>query len=192
MTKDDLARISIVGTSCSGKTTFARNIANALDYSHIELDAIHWKPQWQTRTNEKFRALTQKAIAPDRWVLDGNYKVVRDIVWGRATTVIWLNYPFHIVWLRALSRTIRRVFDQKVFFSGNRETFRQALLSRDSILLWILKTYRRRRQEYPLLFQQPEYTHLQIIEFQHPKHAQQFLSRISQHQPTSSSTYFLK
>ncbi len=172
-------RIVVVGTSCSGKTTFARTLAQRLKTRHIELDAIHWKPNWTPTPKEEFRNLAQEAIAPESWVLDGNYSTVRDLVWARATVLIWLNYPFYVVAYRALSRTFRRVFYRQVMWSGNRETFRKSFLSKDSILWWVLKTYHRRRREYPRLFQAPQYSHLEIIVFSSPAEAERFLQGIN-------------
>lgn len=163
-----LERVVVIGTSCSGKTTLARALANRWNVPHIELDALHWQPYWTPRPLAEFRALTEAAITAERWVLDGNYGKVRDIVWGRATTVIWLNYPFHVVFGRALSRTVKRVLFREELYSGNRETFRLAFLSRESILWWVITTYHRRRREYPALFKQPNYAHLKVIELHAP------------------------
>ena len=174
----NLGRVVVVGTSCSGKTTLARTLAQMWRIPHTELDTLHWLPHWQSRPLADFRALTRQAIAAERWTLDGNYSRVRDIVWGRATAVIWLNYPFGLVLRRALYRTTRRVFWQERLFAGNRETFRQAFLSRDSMLWWVIQTYHRRRREYPALFAQPQYSHLEIITFDHPRQTRQFLAQL--------------
>jgi adenylate kinase family enzyme len=175
-------RIVVIGTSCSGKTTLARQLATTLRAPHIELDALHWLPNWQERPDEEFWALTQQAIAAPGWTLDGNYSVVRPLVWGRATAVIWLNYSFPLVMGRALKRTIRRVFSREELFAGNRESFRQAFLSRDSILWWVITTYRRRRRDYPILFEQPEYTHLQVLEFTSPGQTARFVADLAHRQ----------
>ena len=174
-----LKRVAVIGTTCSGKTTFARRLAHRLKTQHIELDAMHWKPNWTPTPKEDFRGLAQEAVAAEAWVLDGNYSAVRDIVWARATTLIWLNYPFYVVASRALKRTFRRVFYRQVMWSGNRETFRRSFLSKDSILWWILRIHQRRRQDYPRVFQQPEYCHLQIIVFVSPTEAERFLQSIN-------------
>lgn len=173
-----LKRVVIVGTSCSGKTTLARNLAGKLGARHIELDSIHWKPNWTPTPKEEFRNSVSAATAPETWVSDGNYSAVRDILWGRATTLIWLDYPFHVIARRALTRTFRNVFYRKVLWSGNRETFRQSFLSRDSILWWVIKTYRRRRREYPRLFDEPAYRHLQIIVLASPAETERFLQSV--------------
>jgi adenylate kinase family enzyme len=171
-----LQRVAVIGTSCSGKTTFARHLASKLNERHIELDSIHWGRNWTPTPKEEFRTLVSHAVAPDRWVLDGNYGSVRDIVWARATTLIWLNYPFRVVGGRALSRTVGRIISREELWSGNRESFRISFLSSDSILWWVATTYHRRRREYPLLFKDPAYQHLQVITIHSPADAERLLA----------------
>jgi len=178
MLNPDMRRVVVIGTSCSGKTTLARRAAGILGVPHIELDAIHWLPEWQERPTEEFRELTALAVTADHWVVDGNYRQVRDIVWARATSVIWLNYLFPLVIWRALSRTISRSVGGQVLYSGNKESLRMAFLSRDSIIWWVITTYHRRRREYPVLFQNQEFRHLNIIELRKQREADAFLSSL--------------
>jgi len=165
-------RVIVVGTSCSGKTTLARQLSRALEAPHIELDAIHWKPNWEGRPAEEFRQLVSEAVAAEKWVLDGNYSVSRDIVWGRATAIVWLNYSFRVVLWRALYRTTKRVISREELFSGNRETFRQAFLSRDSIILWAITTYRRRRRAYRRILDESASPNQRVIELRKPAEAE--------------------
>ena len=178
MLNPNLQRAVVIGTSCSGKTTLAGRVAGILGVPHIELDAIHWLPDWQERPTEEFRELTALAVAADQWVVDGNYSMVRDIVWARATSIIWLNYSFPLVLWRALSRTITRSVRGQVLFSGNKESLRTAFLSRESIIWWVITTYYRRRREYPVLFQNQEFRHLNIIELRKQREADAFLSSL--------------
>jgi adenylate kinase family enzyme len=177
----DLRRVAVIGTSCSGKTTFAAALAARLQAPHIELDALHWRADWIPAPRENFRQAVAAATAADRWVSDGNYSMVRDLVWRRATTVIWLDYPFPTVLSRALYRTMRRALLREELYSGNRETLRKAFLSRDSILWWVLTTYRRGRREFPGLFEQPDFAHLETIAFRRPRDAEAFLRGIGGH-----------
>ena len=77
-----IERVVVVGTSCSGKTTLARQLSRVLDLPHVELDAIHWKLGWRERPVEEVLRMAVEAAAAERWVMDGNYSAVRDIVWG--------------------------------------------------------------------------------------------------------------
>ena len=179
-TRRAMERAVVVGTSCSGKTTLARQLAGVLGAPHVELDGIHWMPGWRERPVDEVRRITVEAAAAERWVMDGNYSAVRDIVWGRATAVVWLNYPFRVVLWRALSRTTRRVVTQEELFSGNREGFRQSFLSRDSIILWAVTSYRRVRREYRRILDGGDYPHLRVIELRGPAEADALVASLGQ------------
>ena len=158
-----MRRINVVGTSASGKSTMATALAERLRVPCIELDALHWGPNWTEAPVELFRERVAAAIAGDGWVVDGNYARARDLVWARADTVVWLDYPLRTVLGRFVRRTARRIARREELWSGNREQLRTQLLSRDSLLLWILTTYRARRREYPsLLAAHPQVTAVRL------------------------------
>jgi hypothetical protein len=93
------------------------------------------------------------AAAPAGWVIDGNYDSKLDgLVVAAADTVIWLDLPCsHKLW-RLWWRTLHRINNNVELWNGNRETWRGAFLSRDSLFLWMVKTHRRHRQEWPARF----------------------------------------
>jgi adenylate kinase family enzyme len=170
-------RFVVVGTSGSGKTTLARHLAQRLSIPHVELDALHWGPNWTPSPLGILRDRLEGALSGDAWVCDGNYSKVRDIIWSRADTVVWLDYPLALVMGRVIRRTLHRTLTREELWGGNRERFKEAFFSRDSILLWALSTYGRRRKEYPVLFHRPEYAHLRVIRLQSPRAACQWLDR---------------
>ncbi len=174
----NLRRVSVVGTSCSGKTTFAKNLAQILKVKHIELDAINWLPDWVERPNGEFLDLVEKAAGGDTWVFDGNYTRTREIVWRRATAIVWLNYSFSRTFYRAMNRTMRRVFSGEELYSGNRESFRMAFMSRDSILLWVLTSYHKKRRRYTKLLCEERLNEKDVFIFRHPKQAEEFLQQV--------------
>ena len=171
-------RIIVIGTSCSGKSTFSKELALKLTLEYIELDALHWLPDWVERDDDIFTELVQSATETDNWVIDGNYGVVRQITWNKADTIIWLNYPFFLVFFRALKRTLRRMITHEQCCGNNKESFRLSFFSRNSILLWVLTSYHRNKRDFPGIFQQPEFNHLQIIILQSPKKTEQFLQQL--------------
>ena len=171
-------RISVVGTSGSGKTTLARQISQCLAIPHVELDALHHEPNWQEAPINIFRKRVEQSLSHDSWVVDGNYSKVRDIVWTRADTVVWLDYTLPVIMRRLVRRTLRRVLTQETLWSGNRETWRQTF-SRDSILLWALQTYPKNRKEYPILLAQSEYGPLKVVHLRSPKTTSAWLSSMN-------------
>jgi adenylate kinase family enzyme len=173
-----MKRVIVIGSSCSGKTTLARSIAKAIDAPHIELDALFWGPNWAEADTELFRSAVREKVVRDRWVVDGNYRTVRDIVWPRATHAVWLNYSFPVVFGRALARTVRRVASREELFGGNRESFMQSFLSSDSILWWVITTYESRRKEYRKLFDGGAFPSLFVTELRRTRDAAALLEEI--------------
>ncbi|WP_427161354.1 AAA family ATPase [Aliinostoc sp. HNIBRCY26] len=168
-------KIAIVGTTGSGKTTLARKVAQHLQILHIELDALHWEQNWTPAADEVFRERVTQALSGDRWVVDGNYSQVRDIIWSQADTILFLDYSFWVVMGRLLRRTWWRSWQQEELWNGNREDFKLSFFSQDSIILWMLRTHHQNRKKYPLLFQQPKYSHLSVIQFKSPQMTDEWL-----------------
>ena len=136
----------MIGPTGSGKTTFARALAAKLGVPHIELDALFWQPGWVESSADELRAKVEPALAHDGWVVDGNYSgKLGTLVLDRADEIVWLDLPLRTTWLRLLRRTVRRLRTRELICGANRESFRQALLSRNSILVYSLRTYRRTR-----------------------------------------------
>jgi adenylate kinase family enzyme len=168
-----LSRVAVVGTSGTGKTTFARSLSGALGVPHVELDSLYWGPQWTPVPTEQFRSSVRSAVEAPAWVIDGNYSGVRDLVWGNATALVWLNYPFSVAFPRALRRTFRRIATRETLYGGNRESFTVA--DPEWIPWWVLRTFWKNRRRYPQLLRQPEFSHLQVFELARPREAQRLL-----------------
>lgn len=175
----DLRRTVVIGTSCAGKTTLARQIAQLLGQPHIELDELFWGPQWQAANPAEFRDRILAATAPDAWVLDGNYRLAQELAWPRATALVWLDYPFPLVMWRALRRTIRRVWTGEKLFAGNQETFRDQFLSRESILWWVVTTHVPRRRRLMELIDCKAFPDAQPFVLRNPTETHRFVHGIS-------------
>ncbi|OQY39046.1 MAG: hypothetical protein B6226_02640 [Candidatus Cloacimonetes bacterium 4572_65] len=172
-------RISIIGTSCSGKTTLAKRVSRELGLEHFELDSIYWLPNWDSLPKEQFvKEVSQVADEVENWVIDGNYKRVREILWQKSNVIIWLNYPFHIVFYRCIERTFRRAFKQELLFNNNVESIKTSFFSKDSIILWVLKTYKRRKREYPLMLAEQKRLGKVIVEIKHPRFVDSTLEKL--------------
>jgi adenylate kinase family enzyme len=149
----DTRRIAVIGDSCAGKTTLARALAQRLGQPHVELDTLFWGPGWTMR-GPAFASDVADAVAQERWVVDGNYSGVRDLVWPRATLMVWIDRPLAVHLWRALRRNVRRALRREALFGGNRETLARTFFSRESLLLWIVRTHGRRRREFTARMQE--------------------------------------
>jgi adenylate kinase family enzyme len=170
-------RISVVGTIGAGKTTIARQISQRLNIPHIELDSLHWEPNWVEAPVSLFRERVTRAVSADSWVADGNYHQVRDIVWGRADTVVWLDYRLTTILLRLAQRTLKRIFTRERLWNANVERL-SGLLSRDSVFWWAFKTYKPRKRIYPRLLGQRECSGLSVVRLESPKGADYWVSKL--------------
>lgn len=134
--------INVVGTSGSGKSTLARRLAHRLGLPWIELDRLYWRPNWQGTPDEAFFAAIAAATASPGWVLDGNYNRSRGVKWREVDLVIWLDYGLWRTLRQAVWRAASRAWRQQELWpgTGNRESFRRSFCSRESIILWTLKT----------------------------------------------------
>lgn len=142
-----MRRINVVGMSSTGKTTLASELADRLGVTHVELDALFWGPNWTPVPEDDFRRRVAAALAPDDWVADGGYQVARDIIWGRADTIIWLDYPLRRILPRLLRRTVMRIREGTEAWpgTGNRETVRSALRT-DGLIWYMLRHHRGKRR----------------------------------------------
>jgi adenylate kinase family enzyme len=136
----------VYGPSGSGKTTVSGALANALGLARLELDAVfHARPGWDDLSEEDFRAAVSGWLDDHRdgWVADGNYSAVRGLLLPEADAVVWLRLPFRVVYPRLAWRTLSRARTGAELWGGNRESWRQTLFSRDSMLLWGVTNWRR-------------------------------------------------
>jgi adenylate kinase family enzyme len=143
-------RVAIISSaSGNGKTTTGRALAERLGVPFVELDALHHGPNWSEPTDDDFRARVQPIVESDAWVIDGTYRnKLGDLVLDHADVVVWLDLPLR-VWLpRLVRRTVRRVVRKEVLWAGNRERWRDALHPRNSVVVYALRGYRKRRRTY--------------------------------------------
>jgi adenylate kinase family enzyme len=171
-------RIIVTGSTGSGKTTLAMQLARQLNIPGIDLDDLYWGPNWTPVPLEEFRAKTDQATRQPSWAISGNYRVVRDLVWPRAETLVWLDYAFPLVFYRLMKRTISRIITGELACNGNRESL-SAAFGKDSIIVWLFKSYWRRKRDVPVLLQQPEHAHLRVHHFRSPHETANWLAALS-------------
>ena len=173
-------RINVVGTSASGKSYFARQLARRLGCPHIEMDLLFWGPDWQPVPDELFIERLEQAISEPNWVLDGNYNRTKAVKYRRVNTVIWLDYSLPRTLARAVKRATNRVWTRRELWpgTGNRESFRRSFLSRESIILWTLQTYYSNRRRYLGNMRDPDLAHINFVQLRSPKQANQLLQSL--------------
>jgi adenylate kinase family enzyme len=185
-------RIVVIGTSGTGKTTLARELAGRFALPHIELDAINWQPGWRDLARHDpatFRRRVAEAIQAETWVADGNYEGVLDVVWRRATHLVWLDYDRPVIMVRVIGRSLLRVILRTELWAGtgNRERWHY-LLQPSHPIRWAWSTWRRLRQRTLERLGQPEFAHLVVLRLRGPEEAHGVAGRLSQVCPGNPPT----
>jgi len=172
-------RILILGGTGSGKTTLARELAAALHVPHVELDSLYFGPEFSTAPLPLLRERTSVAIAGDRWVTDGNKRAVRDLVWPRADTIVWLDYPLGVRLWRLAKRARRRssVLKAQAEETGGTTGLPRQLLAAARGVLTALRSHAGQRREYPRMFAEPANQHLAVVRLRSPRATRQWLVR---------------
>jgi adenylate kinase family enzyme len=143
----DARKILVYGVTGSGKSTMAEALGEVAGLPVTRVDDITWNPGWVPMPVEDQIAHFDALTRADAWVLDSAYGHWRGLVLERADLVVALDYPRLTSLARLLRRTVARVISGKEICNGNRETFRGALLTRDSILWWQHTSFHRKRRE---------------------------------------------
>lgn len=179
--KFNYQRINIVGTSSSGKTTFSKLLSDILGFDHIEMDQIFWGPNWYWPSDDEFFANLRKTLeARNSWILDGNYTRTIPIKWEYVELVIWLDYSFVRTLLQSLKRTFKRAIAREELWigTGNRESFRKSFFSKDSIILWMIKTHNKVRKKYERFMNDKNYSGIKFVRLRTPTESREFLNNI--------------
>jgi adenylate kinase family enzyme len=166
-------RVLVIGCCGSGKSWFARALAQRVGAPWIELDALHHGPGWMPRP--EFAADVTAATQKARWVIDGNYGVVRDLLWSRAEVVVWLDLPLWVVEWRVVRRSLIRWARREVLWNGNHEPGPWGWIDKEHPIRWAWKKHPEYRKRYAERFANPAFAHLARFRLRSPAEVRNFL-----------------
>ena len=178
-------KINVVGTSGSGKSTLCKKLSAALDIPYIEIDRLFWKPNWIESNDEEFFSKLEQSLDQDSWVLDGNYTRTIPIKWKHVDMIIWIDFSYTRTLLQALKRALIRASTKQELWpdTGNRETFKK-LFSRQSIVLWTIKTYAKNKKKYQAMMADARYSRIKFVRVRSPKEADSLIESLSKNTET--------
>lgn len=169
-----MERILVVGSTGAGKSTLARAVGRRLDVPYHEMDALYYTgPGWAV--NGKLVGEVSALTAGPRWIIDSiGSAEVRDLLWERADTVLWLDYSRRVVMPRVLRRSLRRTLTREPVFGGNRETL-AGWFSHEHPAWWAWAQHAGRRQEIERRTGDPRFSPLRTHRFTRPARAAEWL-----------------
>ena len=91
-------RALVIGNSGSGKSSLADGLGALIHAPVFDLDSIHWKDNgFGAKQNEDVaRQKVANLAATERWVIEGVYGWLAEVVVPRATALIWLDIPWEV------------------------------------------------------------------------------------------------
>lgn len=162
--KNAVKRICIIGTSGAGKTSLGKALAQHLNLPFIDSDSFYWQAGWQPASHNVLQERVLAATSGDKWIFEGNYLSLRQFVWQRADTIIWLDFSRFVVLRRVCCRIVRR----EQLWNGNTMNWQRAW----SGVHHSWSTYQGKRVNYPRFLAQ--FPHLQVVHLRSPRQAKQW------------------
>lgn len=104
-----MQRVLVLGSSGSGKSTFAIRLAGITGLPMISIDAVYWQPGWTGPDLATFSQQMTELAQSERWIMDGNYQShgAGELRRSRADTVFWFDLPRHVCMTGILTRIAR-------------------------------------------------------------------------------------
>ncbi len=104
-----MQRVLVLGSSGSGKSTFAIRLAGITGLPMISIDAVYWQPGWTGPDLVTFSQQMTELAQSERWIMDGNYQShgAGELRRSRADTVFWFDLPRHVCMTGILTRIAR-------------------------------------------------------------------------------------
>lgn len=99
-----MEKIVIIGSSGAGKSTLARKLGPILKTKVFHLDRFFWQPDWERQTGDTRIDILQDLIREKQWIIEGSYLNSSELHLDAADTLIFLDIPSLICFLRVMKR----------------------------------------------------------------------------------------
>ncbi len=103
-----MKKIAIIGSPGAGKTRLAKDLGHILKIKVYHLDRMFWKLGWRRRWKGKDREtridILQQIVQGKQWIIEGTYLRSSESRLNTADTIIFLDTPFLVCFLRIIKR----------------------------------------------------------------------------------------
>ncbi len=164
------SKIVVVGVSASGKSVFARKLAEKVALPLTHMDTIMWRPEWTYVGDEETDARIKEVSEGDEWLIEGYItKNSREQLFSAADTIIHLDYPRRVAAWRYLKRWWQHRKKPRPEIEGSPDRFSISFLS----LVWQKKENISLKKFLRAVSDQTK-----VITLRTPQEAQTFLERL--------------
>jgi adenylate kinase family enzyme len=102
-----MKRVLFLGPWGSVKSTLGERLGRVLNIPIIHLDQYYWKPNWIETPQDDWKIKVKELVSSDSWVMDGNYTSTLGLRAAAADTIIFIDIPRRLSYLRVFTRFFR-------------------------------------------------------------------------------------
>ncbi|MFR9770785.1 AAA family ATPase [Nocardia sp. SC052] len=156
------SRITVAGSSGSGKTQLARALGKLLDLPYVELDSLYHGPGWTVR-DSWVRDVIEFTSGP-KWVIEWQGDPVREHLARNADVLIWLDHSRALCTYRVVKRTVLGRISGRELWNGNTERpLREVFTDPEHIIRFAWRIHPAVRRKVTALIAELSYPDLQIV-----------------------------
>lgn len=168
-----MRKVALFGAPATGKSTLARWLSAELDQPHTDLDDLLFTPDGALPL-EEFRRQAGEITRTDGWIVEGNFSKLADVVWHRADTLVWLDFPLPLIVYRIVRRSLRQLAGRDDSAQARRLTWSTAFFSRRSLLRTAIRKYRTNRPRYARQVSETADLGVEIVRLRSPRDVQRW------------------
>ncbi|MET8275848.1 adenylate kinase [Streptomyces sp. NPDC005096] len=115
----------------------------------------------------------ERSPAPtDGWIVEGNFSKLADVVWHRADTLVWLDFPLPLILYRIVRRSLRQLAGRDDSAQARSLTWSAAFFARRSLLRTAIRKYRTNRPRYARQVSETAAMGVEIVRLRSPRDVQ--------------------
>ena len=166
-----MKRVLIIGNAGSGKTTFARKLAEKTGLPLVHLDKLYWNGNWHHVKREEFDTILQKELEKPVWIIDGNFNRTLPHRLQYCDTVFYFNVSTLTCLWGITKRVLQSYGKTRDDMGGNCPEF----FDKQKLPLYrnVLAFKKQNHQRYCNLLENAEGVH--VVVFKSRRQAQQYI-----------------
>ena len=101
-----MRKVLVIGPGGAGKSTFARQLGEALDIEVSHLDLAYWRSGWSKPSEEEWLQTVTQLVGGDSWILDGNFGGTLELRLKHCDTIVFLDMSRLLCLWRVVKRRL--------------------------------------------------------------------------------------